>query len=338
MTHKVSIIIPVYKVEKYLNTCVESAINQSYTNLQVILVDDGSPDSSPRICDEYAQIDKRIIVIHKANGGLSDARNRGLDSSIGDYVLFLDSDDYIEENTVEKLLKAIISSNADAAICNYRYVWPNNPEKGKKEAEQLPIKDEVVSAQIIMKEKMFELKPWYWSMVCGKLFKKSLFDHLRFETGRLYEDEFIFHQLYSQCSNIACVSDLLYNYIQRDESITGTNPDVKKLDSVEARLNRAAFYLEHNYEAAAFRTLIASPTALYEYFSKTHARFDKEHRVRYRSLQAQYRKIFRKVITRKTEVSHYETLKGIFCYINMYYSMRIVICVAEGLNGLKRCI
>ena len=119
---KISIIVPIYNVEKYLRKCIDSILNQSYDNLQIILVDDGSPDNCPKICDEYLNKDNRIQVIHKSNGGLSSARNAGIKVANGKYIAFIDSDDYIELNMIEKLVNAIEKSNADLCICGIRWV------------------------------------------------------------------------------------------------------------------------------------------------------------------------------------------------------------------------
>ena len=122
----ISVIVPVYNVEKYLDKCIQSIVDQTYTNLEIILVDDGSPDNSGAICDEWAEKDNRIKVIHKANGGLSDARNAGLDIATGEYIAFVDSDDYIELDFYDKLYNVIKATNCDISICNLRKVYENN--------------------------------------------------------------------------------------------------------------------------------------------------------------------------------------------------------------------
>ena len=121
----ISIIVPIYKVEKYLKKCIQSIMNQTYLNFELILVDDGSPDDCPMICDNYAKLDNRIVVLHKQNGGLSDARNAGLDVARGEYIGFVDSDDFIANNMYEKLLSGLLAEDADMAVCNFSYVDEN---------------------------------------------------------------------------------------------------------------------------------------------------------------------------------------------------------------------
>lgn len=147
----ISVIVPVYKVERYLCRCVDSIIAQTYTNLQIILVDDGSPDGSGAICDDYAAKDPRITVIHKENGGLSDARNAGLGAARGSYIGFVDSDDYISVDMYEKLYKAIVACNADMSVCNFRYVDENGNNMEERN-NALPVKDEVIDGMTALRE------------------------------------------------------------------------------------------------------------------------------------------------------------------------------------------
>ena len=134
MNELISIIVPVYKVEPYLNKCVDSIINQTYKNIEIILVDDGSPDNCGKICDDYTKKDSRIKVIHKKNGGLSDARNYGIEASIGDYIMFVDSDDYISANMCEILLKTAKKYNADIINCNFEEVFSNAESRINRQA------------------------------------------------------------------------------------------------------------------------------------------------------------------------------------------------------------
>jgi len=179
---KISVIVPVYKVEKYLNRCVESICKQSYSNLEILLVDDGSPDSCPQMCDEYAKADSRIIVIHKENGGLSSARNAALEVATGDYVICVDSDDYIHPRAVEKLYQACVMYQADIAM-GLHFV-----EKGEKLLIEDPVVDEVEiysaveALQVLLADKKMRNYAW------NKLYKRELFEEVRYPEGRNYED------------------------------------------------------------------------------------------------------------------------------------------------------
>ena len=181
MNDLISIIIPVYKVEKYLNKCIDSVIGQTYKNLEIILVDDGSPDNCPRICNEYASIDKRAIVIHKENGGLSSARNAGLDIAKGEYIFFLDSDDYIAENTIERLYKALVLEKADIAIGNMTKINMLNKEEYKTSIDiKLFDFNNIDDFLLFFNSRIAWRAPW------AKLYKVAILknnDDLRFPVG-----------------------------------------------------------------------------------------------------------------------------------------------------------
>lgn len=241
----ISIIVPVYKVEKYLEKCIKSILSQTYKNLEVILVDDGSPDSCPLMCDNFAKMDERIVVIHKKNGGLSDARNAGLDIAKGDYIGFVDSDDYIAPDMYEVLLKTSIMNGADLTLCNYIRVNENYEE----------IVSEVIQKHAIDKkynryEFIHELiKPYggYYIVVWNKLYKRNIFYKLRFPIGKQHEDEYIIHYIIDRCDIIMSVQETFYYYVQRDKSIMSTGFSVKSLDYGEALIDRYNFAKSKKY-------------------------------------------------------------------------------------------
>lgn len=243
-TKLISIIIPVYKVEKYINKCIESVLCQTYQNIEIILVDDGSPDQCPKICDEYAKRDSRIRVIHQKNMGLSAARNSGIDIAKGKYVGFVDSDDYIEPDMYEKLYRAISLANAELAICNYHSVEEDGREKERK---SLTMKDEVLSAYEAL-EKLQGSEWWFYVTAWNKLYKKELFDKIRFPVGKVNEDQFIVHELFYECNVIATISNVLYHYVQRKGSIMNSNVSVKRLDDIEAIYGRYIFYKKNHLD------------------------------------------------------------------------------------------
>lgn len=209
---KVTIIIPIYNVEKYLREAIESAINQTYKNLEIILVDDGSTDNSGRICDEYISVDERIKVIHKKNGGLSDARNAGLDNCTGEYIMFLDSDDFLEPDAVENMHKEIVEKDADYVIGNYI----NATEEGEK--WEKPVFD-------LEKYKPFKLSIHDYmnsffimnSSVCNKIFKKEFIDelNLRFVVGLPAEDAIFTTYCFIKSEKVYYIPNLVFNYRQR---------------------------------------------------------------------------------------------------------------------------
>lgn len=211
---KISIIIPVYKVEQYLEKCIDSVCSQSYRNLEIILVEDGSPDRCYEMCDLYAKMDYRIKVIHKENQGLSEARNDGLKMASGDYIAFVDSDDWIDNDMLETMLNACRQYGADIAVCAPRWIFGKQKiEKG--EGKIYCCEGRIALIHHILCEYNFSNSAW------GKLYKKEIVKDLRFPAGVFYED-FIFtvNALYrsKKCVDIDLSK---YNYVYRNDSIMG---------------------------------------------------------------------------------------------------------------------
>lgn len=224
----VSIIVPIYKVEPYLRRCLDSIVNQTYTNLEIILIDDGSPDGCPQICDEYAANDNRIVVIHKENGGLSDARNAGLDICKGEYISFVDSDDWVDEKYIEVLLSLSIKENTDIVIGEYVKINGKIPQK----EENVWTKTYSSKEALI---RLFSKNNITYTVSWGKLYKKELFNSIRFPIGKYHEDEFTTYILFYNSTKIVYTSKALYNYYQRAGSIVSTRHPWDVLDYLEQR-------------------------------------------------------------------------------------------------------
>ncbi|MEO2652605.1 glycosyltransferase family 2 protein, partial [Enterococcus mundtii] len=223
----ISIIVPVYKVEKYLKKCVDSIIAQTFTDIEIILVDDGSPDDSGKICDEYAVQDKRIKVIHKENGGLSSARNAGIEMAKGKYLGFIDSDDYIAEDMFEILYDQLLDYDADIATIGMIDVYENKETKvnNLKLVEVLDQKD-AIKAVLDSTD--------VYAYAVNKLYKKELFDTVRYPIGKIVEDAFIIMDLLLQCDRIVTNTEQKYYYYRRNDSITGLSFSTKNFDVIEA--------------------------------------------------------------------------------------------------------
>ena len=220
----ISVIIPVYNVEPFVAQALDSVCTQSYHNLEIIVVDDGSTDSSAAICDDYAAQDNRITVIHKPNGGLSSARNAALDVCTGDYICFLDSDDYLEPQFCELMLQHVIDGNHDFVMClNDRVDAAGNfLTTHKWPSSDLVFNDSPVD--------QFLGSGWFnGCYTWGKLYKRALFDHVRFVEGMYYEDNNVTIKILKNCSSIKIVALTLLHYRSRKNSITGEY-DLKKLD------------------------------------------------------------------------------------------------------------
>lgn len=246
---KISIIVPIYNVEKYLDKCIKSIVNQSFKNLEIILVDDGSLDICPAICDEWTKKDYRIKVIHKENGGLSDARNAGLSVASGDYIAFVDSDDYIEPDMYEMLLKVAIDNNCDIVSCKLRMVYKNdiNLIANDDTGEVIYYSTEDAMSALI-DDKIRQV-------VWNKLYKADIIKNIPFDVGKYHEDEFWSYQAIGNATKIATIDYTGYNYLQRSGSIMGNGYSLKRLDAVDAKSLRLE-YLDKNFPVLSQQGLI----------------------------------------------------------------------------------
>jgi len=250
----ISIIVPIYNVEKHLSKCVDSILNQTYKNLEIILVDDGSPDDCGAICDEYAKMDERVRVIHKKNGGLSDARNAGIEVARGEYIGFVDSDDYINRRMYESMYNQVKKDGSDMAICNLLSVDENGDLIGENNAD-MPVIDGVFTKEQIFAQLCIP-KYWYYVTAWNKLYKKELLSEIRFPVGKLHEDEFVAHHIIGKCKKISCISKPFYFYVCRSGSIMNSNYNIKRLDSAEAYLDRARYMKDYGMDCVAADSLM----------------------------------------------------------------------------------
>ena len=246
---KISIIVPVYNVEAYLEKCVESILKQTYTNLEILLVNDGSTDKSGELCDKLALRDHRIRVIHKENGGLSDARNRGIDEASSNLIGFIDSDDYIDEDMYETLYRQMLASKADLSMCGHYDVYHQIPEKQVAEIKTWELMPEE-AIKMVMEAKILSVT------AVNKLYKKALFEQLRFRIGKIAEDAFIMVDLIHQCSKVVATNEKKYYYVHRENSITTQKFSLKFLNVIEAYEQNAKIISENYpdlYDVAIMR-------------------------------------------------------------------------------------
>ena len=222
----ISIIVPVYNVERYLEKCVNSIINQTYKNLEIILVDDGATDSSGNMCDELAKSDNRIKVYDKENGGLSDARNYGVERVTGDYIGFVDSDDYIDSEMYEKLYEAIKKENVDVAECSLKVIYPGKIELFTDEKYYKVLgKTEYLEEYLTIKK--------VFGSVWTKLIKSDVAKKLVFPKGKLYEDTYYAYDLINIANSFVLIDSPSYNYLMRENSITNSKFDPRIFDLIK---------------------------------------------------------------------------------------------------------
>lgn len=224
MEELISVIVPVYNVEKYIEECINSILCQTYQNFELILVDDGSKDRSGEICDEYANKDERIIVIHKENEGLSKTRNKGIEIAKGEYISFIDSDDYVEKDFLEVLYKLIKENNALVAQCGYVTTGENRQEDN--------------SIQIYTgKQMIVDIYTILWipnTVVWNKLYKTELVKNNKFKESKIHEDEFFSWKIFYKVDKVPVTKRQLYNYRKVEQSITNKKYSIERLSYIEA--------------------------------------------------------------------------------------------------------
>lgn len=236
----VTVIVPVYKVEKYLEKCVDSILNQTYSSLEIILVDDGSPDNCGALCDNYAINDERIIVIHQENQGLSEARNAAIDIASGEYITFVDSDDWIDICFIENLLSLLIREKAQIAVTSLLNVFEDgSTQKNTNESSLIKLnKIEALSCYLF--------NGYLTPCACGKLYKKELWNNIRFPKGKLFEDQFTIYKVLEKAETVIFSPKDLYFYLKRNGSIGHSTFSSKTIDLHEG-INMQYDYLTNQY-------------------------------------------------------------------------------------------
>ncbi len=243
MNPLISIIVPVYKVEKYLERCVESLLAQTYENIEIILVDDGSPDSCPAICDVYAEKDVRIRVIHQKNAGLSGARNAGIDIAEGEYLAFVDSDDYIAPDFIQSLYALLRETGCAIGQCKFAYVQ-GEPLQADENQDSCIYMDENLMEQLYGPEE----NATYFVVAWNKLYRRDLFQEIRYPLGRIHEDEATTYRLFHQGRRLAFLDRALYGYYTENAGSITSVFSRKRLQWLQAHEERIAFFKENSYQ------------------------------------------------------------------------------------------
>ena len=247
---KVSIIVPVYMGAQWLPRCIDSIVGQTNKNLEIILVDDGSPDNSGDICEKYATNDSRIKVVHKDNGGLSDARNAGINEANGNYIMFVDEDDYIHPQMVDIMLQTMLHTEADIVVCDFQAV-PDNKEVDYQNIvpreQRICFEGQEIMNQLYYRN-LLTVVAW------NKMYKKSVFLQHRYIKGRVHDDESAIHYFLHDCQKIVYINQKLYYYVQREGSITSKRKWNYYSDAWQAYTERLIFLEKHGYEKMAYWT------------------------------------------------------------------------------------
>ena len=241
---KITVVVPVYKVERYLSRCVDSILTQTFSDFELVLVDDGSPDNCGKMCDEYEKCDKRVHVIHRENGGLSAARNSGIEWALtysdSDWITFIDSDDWIHKQYLELLLKAANDKKVNVVIGTFVRT------DGEKELSE----DITCSVGVYDSEEYWMKNQTNATIACGKLYQKEDFHELRYPEGKLHEDQYTTYQILFKNSKIAVIEEPIYYYFINTEGITKSQWTPRRLDILEALTNQIDYFSSHHYNEA----------------------------------------------------------------------------------------
>lgn len=272
-------------VEKYIHRCVDSIVSQTYTNLEIILVDDGSLDCCGEICDKYAKKDNRIRVIHKGNGGLSSARNEGIDKALGEYLFFIDSDDSICDDCIELLYNSLLFYNSDCSVTALLFVYEKNGllKKRYNIKEEQGVLTNIEAINTMFYGDKFDVS------ACGKLFKKQLFIGIRFPEGRIYEDGAIMYKLLHRCHNVSYIGKAKYNYLKRNNGNITSDVNEKKVMDIIELTEETLDYMKKNLMGcykASIHNLVNSQLAMCVKMSLA----DDDLREQYRNIKRNIRK------------------------------------------------
>ena len=241
MNGKISIIVPIYNVQNYLEKCIESLINQTYKDIEIILVNDGSNDDSGKICDFFSSLDNRIKVVHQENRGVSGARNTGLKYSTGDYIGFVDPDDWVDNCMYEKLLETLITNKSDISMCSYK----NEGDDTKLNMLKPKLVDQNLSSEELI-SKLFVNNSFYYTILWNKLYRADLWNDIKFPEGYVHEDEAVIHIIYDRCKQLSSISNEFYHYRMVSSSITHTNQLIRKVDYANALSSRLNYLYSKN--------------------------------------------------------------------------------------------
>lgn len=278
---QITIIVPVFQVEEYLDQCISSIVRQNYDNLEIILVDDGATDNSTIICDKYQAVDTRIKVIHKTNGGLSHARNAGLKLATGDFIGFVDSDDWIEPNMVEVLVSALQETGADIAVCNHHI---ESSDSMSQQISTGTLKRNLYSSKEALKM-ILNLEGFIGNIVWNKLYRKNILQDINFPEGKIFEDTLWTAQVIGKSRTLTCIDYPLYHYLYRADSLSHNNLQLRKRlwRKIEMCEQRIKYIRKHHPEFEKLALLNLQDFCYWQYIKicLNYDQYDADGKIRY---------------------------------------------------------
>lgn len=319
MQEKISVIIPVYNVEKYISKCLDSIVNQTYKNIEIIIVNDGSTDRSGLICDEYAKRYNNIRVFHKENAGVSSARNLGIDNSSGEYIAFVDPDDYIDKNMYEILHKELIKSKSDISMVSFSYI------KEEKIIDEDNSKDEIIFTKQEVLDRYFNrIKPFDSSFLWNKLFKKILFENVRLDTELvIQEDTEVLIRIFNKVNSIAYIGIPLYSYLIRKGAATEGSISKSKLNT-DISLLKIYEYTEKNIPRYKSIALANYAMCYFNIIIEVIKNYE-EYGIYYATIVKRLKKTYLKILTSKNIMLKYRFHGGLLLLNKNLYK-----CYIEG--------
>lgn len=307
MGNLVSIIVPIYNVVQYLDRCLNSLVRQTHSNIEILLIDDGSTDGSGELCDLWQSQDPRVRAFHKPNGGLSDARNHGLERASGDYVCFVDSDDWYDLRFVEVLLGALLDTDSDLAECDHVCTDGSDPapENGEGTSDYRVFEGRDCFLHFLTED--------FFVSVCTKLYRRGLLENQPFRKGVYHEDEFWTYRIFSKARKVCRVNYTGYYYYQRQGSIVHTRPSYKRIsDAFDAAKERRDFIELHYPEYAPVAYSKMLKTCMYLYRLSEQGDFPEKP-----ALQAELLSFFRILFRKYLRGGQYQPFMWRFCFFRL---------------------
>lgn len=281
---KLSVIVPTYNVEQYISECIESILNQSYSSIEIILIDDGSQDQTPQICKEYERKYDNITFYTNAHNGISHSRNIGIKKASGEYIAFVDSDDFVDKFMYEKLISCLENNGADMAICNINVV----DGEGKELITSTRIEEQMMAGRDALPF-LDDYSGWGYVSPCNKVYRREIFEGIVYPEGKIHEDECVAHKIYMACNKVCFIEESLYNYRQQQGSIMHVKDVMGTLDGFDAVSRRFVDYHEKGFIDLLPKTLEHSKYFL-EYISKLNLS-DDSHKKRNKDIRTSFKKM-----------------------------------------------
>lgn len=316
----ISIIVPVYNVEKYLHKCINSILNQTFKEFELILVDDGSTDKSAQICDEYKRKDSRIKVIHKKNGGLSDARNMGLESAVSEYIAFIDSDDFIHPQMFEILYNISLKYDSDISMCDFKRVYENDIYKLRK--YKTNNQEVLVYTSLEALNQLYSENTVKFVAAWNKLYKRNIFINLKYKNNKIHEDEFIIHELLYRSKKIVYTPVPLYYYLQREGSIMKSKFNVKRLDGLDAYRERIKFFKKIDEKILFEKAIFVYSREFFLYYYKLKNEVSDSDKY-LKKIKKDYTSLFRYIMKNQYYTKKEKLVIAIFCINTKLYEKYI---------------